>query len=72
MIKKKYNVKGMHCTSCAMTIEWELEDIGAKAKCSYASAELEVEYDPETITHEKIVAAVKKAGYVADTDGSSR
>ncbi len=63
MKRKKYKVVGMHCTSCAMSIEWELEDNGVKAKCDFARAILEVEFDPVKVNEEKIVAAVLRTGY---------
>lgn len=66
MIKKKYKVDGMHCPSCALTIEWELEDVGVKAKCHYAKRELEVEFAPEKISEENIRQVVKKSGYLLD------
>lgn len=66
MTKKTFKVWGMHCSSCAMTIEWELEDAGVKAKCSYAQQVVEVEYDSQKVSDEKIKEVVKKAGYQVD------
>ncbi len=63
MIKKIYKVNGIHCSSCPLVIEGELEDIGAKARCNYASQMLEVEYDEAKLDEEKIRSAVKSAGY---------
>lgn len=63
MIKKVLKIKGMHCGSCAMSIEWELEDIGVKAKCSYAKAQVEVEFDPKKVSEDKIVMAIGRVGY---------
>ena len=65
MVKKTYKITDMHCTSCALLIEAELEDIGAKSACSYAKGEVEVEFDPQKITEEAILASIKKAGYTA-------
>lgn len=65
MIKKKFKITGMHCTSCAMNIDGELEDLtGVKeANTSYAKAETEVSYDPDKVSLKDIESAVKKAGY---------
>ncbi len=63
MIKKIYKVKGIHCSSCPLVIEGELEDIGAKARCNYRSEMLEVEYDEAKLDEAKIRAAVASAGY---------
>ena len=62
-VKKKYKVEGMHCTSCAMMIEGELEDIGLVASCNYATASLEVEIESTQVDEEAIRKAVLKAGY---------
>ena len=63
MTKKVFKVSGMHCTSCALDIEWSLEDAGVTARCSYAKQELAVEYNPEKISEEKIKQTVKNSGY---------
>lgn len=61
-MKKVYKIKGMHCVSCATTVEWDIEDLGAKAKCSYAKQLLEVEYDEEKFDEGKIKKTVEKNG----------
>lgn len=57
----------MHCTSCAMTIDGDLEDTGKvkSSKTNYAKAQTEVEFDPEKITEKEILGVIKKAGYTA-------
>lgn len=67
MIKKKFKITGMHCTSCAMTIDMDLEDLPgvAKAHTSYAKGETEVEFDPDKIVDQKILETIKKSGYSA-------
>lgn len=67
MTKKKFKIEGMHCTSCAITIDMDLEDLeGIKeAKTSYARMETEIEFDPEKIDEEKILETIKKSGYTA-------
>ena len=51
IVKKKLKIEGMHCTSCAMNIDFDLEDLeGVKiAKTSYAKEMCEVEFDPVKI-----------------------
>ncbi|MCL4353209.1 cation transporter [Patescibacteria group bacterium] len=60
---------GMHCTSCAMNIDGELEDTGKvkKIRTNYAKAQTEVEFDTEKITEIEIVEIIKKVGYQAQT-----
>lgn len=62
MSKKVYKLEGMDCTSCAMMIESDLEDIGLKANCSFAKATLEVE-DSENFDEEKIKKVITDLGY---------
>lgn len=53
----------MDCTSCATMIELDLEDAGVKAKCSYPSESLEVEFDPTKTSENKIREILKSSGY---------
>lgn len=63
----KLKISGMHCTSCAMNIDFDLEDLEGvkKAQTSYAKQETEVEFDEEKIKPEKIIEQIKKTGYKA-------
>lgn len=67
MIKKRFKINGMHCSSCAMNIDGELEDTeGVKeAKTSFAKQAVEVIYDPDKINEKNIIKIVKDAGYAA-------
>lgn len=67
LVKVKLKIDGMHCTSCAMCIDMDLEDLPGVCNCktSYAKAETEVEYDPEKVDAEKIKESIKKSGYNA-------
>jgi copper chaperone CopZ len=60
--KKVYKVTGMHCASCAMVIESDLEDVGIKASCSYAKQTIEIS-ESEIQKEAYIKEVVKKAGY---------
>jgi copper chaperone CopZ len=61
--KKIYKIDGMHCPSCAMLIEGELEDRGVAGQCSYAKQIVEVEQDTEKNLDTVVEEAVKAAGY---------
>lgn len=65
LINKKMKIVGMHCTSCAMNIDFDLEDLaGVKnAKTSYAKGETEIEFDPTQVSVEQIVDQINKTGY---------
>jgi len=67
MTKKKFKITGMHCTSCAMNIDGELEDTeGVKeSNTNYAKQETEVEFDEKKVSEEKIAKVIKSVGYTA-------
>ena len=52
----------MHCTSCAMNIDGELEDTeGVKeAKTNYAKQQTEVTFDPDKVSIEKMISIIRK------------
>jgi len=65
MTKKIFKIEGMHCASCAMNIDGELEDTAGvkKVNTSYAKQQTEVEFDEGKIDEKKIAEVIKKAGY---------
>ena len=64
MKKKVYKLSGMHCTSCSMLIEGELEDeVGVKAMCNWIKQLVEVEFDPRAINERKIKEIIEEQGY---------
>ena len=65
--KVKLKIAGMHCTSCAINIDFDLEDLeGVKSvKTSYAKQETDVEYDENLLKFDEIVNTIKKTGYEA-------
>lgn len=67
MVKKKLKIEGMHCSSCALNIDFDLEDLeGIKsAKTSYAAQVTEIEYDPDKLDDKVILETIKKTGYTA-------
>jgi len=57
-------ITGMHCTSCAMNIDGELEDLGVKnVHTNYAKGETQVEFDDDKIQLGQIKETIKKLGY---------
>lgn len=67
MIKQKFEIKGMHCTSCAMNIDGELEDTEGvnSSSTNYAKSVTEVEFEKDKISEEKITQIIKSVGYEA-------
>ncbi|MBI2086286.1 heavy-metal-associated domain-containing protein [Candidatus Daviesbacteria bacterium] len=66
-VKKKLKIEGMHCSSCALNIDFDLEDLdGIKfAKTSYATQITEVEFETDKVSDQLIVGTIKKSGYTA-------
>ena len=64
-LKKKFKIEGMHCSSCAITIDMDLEDLDGveKAQTSYAKSETEIEFDEEKVSEKKITDVINKLGY---------
>jgi Cu+-exporting ATPase len=67
IVKKIFNISGMHCTGCTLEVDDLLEETGgiAESNTHYAKAQTEVKYDPEKIDENKIIALIKKVGYTA-------
>lgn len=67
MKKIKLKINGMHCTSCAMNIDFDLEDLGGvkSSKTNYAKQITEIEFDENTVREEVLIESVKKTGYEA-------
>lgn len=55
----------MHCTSCAMNIDGELEDTEGiiESNTNYAKCATEVKFDPDKISENKIIKTIKTVGY---------
>ncbi len=60
-----FKIEGMHCSSCSINIDGELEDTPGvfEANSNFARAVSTVRYDPEKISIEDIVTTIKKLGY---------
>jgi len=68
MLKVKLKLVGLHCTSCIMNIEGELEDTPGvkKVTASFAKSEAEVTFDEALVSPERIVEIIKNLGYQAE------
>lgn len=62
-------IDGMHCTSCSMNIDGELEDLPGviSATTSYAKSQTKVNYDPEKVNSGKIKKIIEALGYGVTT-----
>jgi mercuric transport protein len=65
--KVTFRVEGMTCGGCAIaarTVLQRLEGV-EKAEVSYEESRAVVTYDPEKVTIEEMIAAIKELGYTA-------
>ncbi|OGK19759.1 hypothetical protein A3D80_03365 [Candidatus Roizmanbacteria bacterium RIFCSPHIGHO2_02_FULL_40_13b] len=69
MTKIKLQIEGMHCTSCAMSIDFDLEDLDGvhEAKTKYATCQTDIAFDEKKVTIKEILEQIKKTGYVANS-----
>ena len=67
MVKKTYNIEGMHCGACSTGIELFLSHTeGVKsAKVGWETKKGEVEYDETKVKDEDIIKVIEEAGFKA-------
>lgn len=67
MIQEKLKISGMHCASCAMSIDDELEELDgvSESSTSYRKQMTTVVFDEERTNVDVIATAVRKLGYDA-------
>jgi Cu+-exporting ATPase len=58
-------IDGMHCTSCSLTIDNQLEDLTGvnQASTNFAKSMCNITYDPTIISVETIKQTIKELGY---------
>ncbi len=58
---------GMHCRSCSMLVDMTLSDMPGvvESHTDLSSGATEVRYDPQRVSVEDLIAAVRTAGYDA-------
>ncbi len=65
MVKKTFQVEGMHCASCAAVIGKKIGKLNGIEKCevNYATEKANVNFDPKVIDLGKINEVLSKLGY---------
>jgi Cu+-exporting ATPase len=68
MVNTKLSIGGMHCSSCAVVIQKELNKVNGvdSASVNYANEKAIITHNPNVADTKALIAAVKKAGYSAD------
>lgn len=74
MVRKVLQVDGMSCASCELRIENKLKKMAGvrEVKASFGGATVQVAFDPETVSLEKITAAIEKLDYQVKKDADRR
>lgn len=72
MAKQRFQIAGMHCVGCAMTIDGALEDVAGvrSADTSYAKQVVDVAYDEQKVSLDQIISAIRDAGYQVVSEAS--
>ena len=62
-----FSINGMHCVSCSMNIDANLEDLPGvtQAKTSYAKAKTVVSFDASQVTISDLQKSIEALGYKA-------
>ena len=66
--KQRLRIEGMHCASCAMTIDDALEELAgvAKSKTSLRKERTDIVFDDEDVDVAMLRRVVAELGYRAD------
>ena len=61
----KFQISGMHCSSCSLNIDGELEDQAGvlSASTSYAKSITTVRFDEKKIAVERLMQTIRDLGY---------
>lgn len=72
--EKTFKIRGMHCASCALTIEGNLEKLRGviKANVNFATEKAIVEYDCDKCDEKKVIESIESAGYKAESAGEAK
>lgn len=63
-----FKIDGMHCTSCSMNIDGELEETEGviTSETSYAKAKTSITFDNKKVKLDKLKAVIEELGYRAE------
>ena len=64
----RLKTSGMHCRSCSMLVDMTLGDLPGveESRTDLASGMTEVRYDPQVVSLDDLIAAIRSAGYDAE------
>lgn len=67
-VTKRFTTTGMHCPSCSMLIQMDVNDLTGVSAVSadHRTGMTDVTYDESVVTADEIIEAIAKAGYGAE------
>ncbi len=70
MKKRYFRVKGMHCASCAVSVESMIGDLEgvSEAKVNFADESVFVDYDEQSVSPDQMKKATQQIGYDLDIE----
>lgn len=69
MVKAILKITNMSCKHCVMRINKAIQSVGAKGEVSLEKKTAVVEFDPEKVSLDDVVNAIKRYGYEVEIDG---
>ena len=69
MVKAVLKIPNMSCKHCVMKINKAIQSVGAKGEVSLEKKTAVVEFDPEKVSLDDVVNAIKRYGYEVEIDG---
>ncbi|MFW5915295.1 MAG: heavy metal translocating P-type ATPase, partial [Planctomycetota bacterium] len=71
--RAELDISGMHCASCAQTIETSLSGLNgvSEANVNFATSAAHVKYNPGATDYDELVGAVRDAGYNVSAEQDS-
>jgi len=69
MVKAILKILNMSCKHCVMRINKAIQSVGAKGEISLEKKTAVVEFDPEKVSLDDVVNAIKRYGYEVEIDG---
>ncbi len=62
------HIQGMHCTSCALNVDFTLEDLPgvSESHTHYANQQCRIVYDSQVTSVKALISAINQLGYQAE------
>jgi len=71
MTEVMLKIPNMSCKHCVMKINKAIQSVGAKGEVSLEKKTAIVEFDPEKVSLDDVINAIKRYGYEVEIDGES-